>query len=60
VRGLGDVLAVHTLPDGTTFEEARGWAEAYLRGHPGAGVAMHFEKDAGVRVTIFEVLVPDM
>jgi hypothetical protein len=60
VRGLGDILARHTLPAGTTFEEARGWAEAYMWDHFGTAVAMHFEKDASVCMTVFEVLVPNL
>ena len=60
VRGLGDVLAVHTLPAGTTIEAARGWAEAYMWDHLGTAVAMRVEKDASVRVTVFDVLVPDV
>jgi hypothetical protein len=55
-RTLGDVLANYTLPAGTTFDEACGWAEAFIRDHPGTAVKMHQEKDTSVQVTVYEVL----
>lgn len=56
MRALGDVLAQYTLPAGTTFDEAAGWADAFIRGHPGTAVAVQLKKDTTVRVTVFEVL----
>ena len=58
VRALGDVLSLYTLPAGTTFDEAAGWAAAFIHDHPGTAVAVQLRKDTTVLVTVFELLIP--